>query len=234
MVYVSATAGIVDALKLKAPVSVSWPSGHGEVVDLDNPVFEPRDIVLTCFIKATGNADFLVKVNTFMQLFRNAGTHRLLITLDDSFVHSASFGVNIPKPLIYEVYCTDTAAVTKTWSESTLTGTFQLKLREPDPVKIVAAFIIDDVPDHSGNWFKINNVTQPLTVYWGDGTVSKDIQPTIYNDATMAHTYDSYQLLDLDINGIYVYYAIITGGIRADTTIQLLRENLQVLLWNRL
>lgn len=75
--------------------SVSWDNYHGEAVDLQHKFYEPREITLSCFIKAESKNDFITQVSKFEQQFDRKGTQRLVID-----VHPI-------KPLIYEVYCKD-------------------------------------------------------------------------------------------------------------------------------
>ncbi|WGU70641.1 hypothetical protein QIU18_00335 [Capnocytophaga canimorsus] len=37
--------------------------------------------------------------------------------------------------MVYEVYCKDAIEITKKWNDSTMVGTFDLKLIEPEPIK---------------------------------------------------------------------------------------------------
>lgn len=127
-ITVSGSDGIVDGLQMKPPFKVDLPDCHGEIVDLDKLRYEPRDITLNCWIKASGMLEFTGKVNTFNQILRKSGTHRFMIEIDPR------------KPLVYEVYFPDKTAIDKKWSNSTMIGTFSLRMREPFPIKKVLKF----------------------------------------------------------------------------------------------
>jgi hypothetical protein len=127
-VFVSESDGIVDNLAMKEPFTVPWDDYHGEVIDLSRPRYEAREITLSCFIQGVGKDEFLDRVQAFMAQFMRPGTQRLHVS-----VHSS-------KPLVYEVYCKETISLKKRWSDALMVGTFELKLREPQPVKRVLKF----------------------------------------------------------------------------------------------
>lgn len=185
-VYVSDSEGIVDRPKLKAATSVSWDSYHGEAVDLQHKFYAPREITLSCFIKAASKNDFITKASVFEQLFDRSGTNRLVIE------------ANPDKPLIYEVYCKDEIAVSKKWRNAAMTGAFKLKLTEPEPVKRVLKHIRTGA---SSKTCTITLATQKLVnIYWGDGHADFDIYG---ENITITHGYAA--------NG--TYYPVITGCI---------------------
>lgn len=187
-VYISDSDGIIDRPKLKAPSSFNWSNYHGEVVDLNHKYYEPRKITLSCFIKAASKEDFIEKFMQFVKIFDNPGTQRLTIS------------VHPTKPLIYEVYCQDTISIKKTWVESEMSGTFQLKLIEPEPIKKVLKHSRTNVNTKTCNI--IIQTTKCVNIYWGDGSVSKDVYSE--NSASrFSHDYST--------NGDY--YVVITGCI---------------------
>lgn len=185
-VYVSASTGLINRPKLKEPVKHSWKTHHGDVVDLSKRYYESRKITLDCFIKANGKEDFVLKMNTFLQLFDASGTRRLMVSVD------------VAKPLVYEVYLADQVEPKKTWSDNQMIGTFNLELVEPSPIKRVVRHI------------RSSEVTQTLTItittnkvvdiHWGDGTVTYDVYGT---GVVVNHNYA--------VNG--TYYAIVAGNI---------------------
>lgn len=191
-VRVSGSSGIVDSLKMKDPFSVNWNDEHGETIDLSDPRFESREITLDCFIKAEGKIDFVNKVNNFFSVFRQSGTHRLMID------------INPTKPLVYEVYCPNAIAVSKTWNDELMVGTFSLKLKEPDPVKRVLKHIA--VNSQMRTITVTIKSTRLFSIHWGDGEHTYDIGG---NDTaqTITHTYAA--------NGSY--FPIITGVIESIT-----------------
>ena len=173
-VRVSKSSGIVDGLKMKEPFKVNWSDEHGEVIDLTRPRFEAREISLECFISATGKMDFVNKATSFLALFRGGGSHRLMID------------INPTKPLVYEVYCSDSVAISKKWNDELMVGTFTIKLREPEPVKRVMKHIV------------VNSSTQTVSItirsekfyniHWGDGEHDYDIGGSD-TPKTVTHTY---------------------------------------------
>ena len=185
-VFVSDSEGIVNRPKLKATASVSWDNYHGEAVDLQHKFYEPREITLSCFIKANSKNDFITKVSVFEQLFDKAGTHRLVIE------------ANPDKPLIYEVYCKDEIVISKKWRDTTMAGTFKLKLTEPEPVKRVLKHT------RTGDSNKTCTITlttaKLVNIYWGDGKADFDVSGT---NKSVPHDYT--------VNGIY--FPVITGCI---------------------
>lgn len=171
-VYVSGSDGLLTRPKMKAPASLSWDNYHGESVDLMNKFYEPREITLSCFIKAENKIDFIRKVNTFQALFDKKGTNRIVLD-----VHPV-------KPLIYEVYAKDAIDIQKTWRNDIMVGTFKLKLTEPEPVKrILKHIVFQDA--YSSCQIKITT-TKYVNIFWGDGSATYDISG---NDVTIEHEY---------------------------------------------
>jgi hypothetical protein len=170
-VYVSDSEGIVSRPKLKAPATFSWDGYHGESVDLQHKFYEPRQITLSCFLKASSKEEFIRRVVEFERLFDRPGTCRLMISTAASPL----------KPLIYEVYCKDEIAVSKKWKDRAMAGTFKLKLTEPEPVKRILW--------HAGTSTActVTLTTQKLVnIYWGDGLADFDISG---DDLTVLHDY---------------------------------------------
>jgi len=185
-VYVSDSEGVVSRPKLKSMASVSWDNYHGESVDLQHKFYEPREITLSCFIKADSKNDFITKISAFEQLFDNPGTNRLMID-----VHPI-------KPLIYEVYCKDEIAVSKKWNDALMVGTFKLKLIEPEPVKRILKHI--RVSEATKTCTITLTSDKLVNIYWGDGSVDYDISG---EDVAISHDYSQ--------NGDY--FPVITGCI---------------------
>jgi hypothetical protein len=185
-VYVSDSEGVVSRPKLKSMASVSWDNYHGESVDLQHKFYEPREITLSCFIKADSKNDFITKISAFEQLFDNPGTNRLMID-----VHPI-------KPLIYEVYCKDEIAVSKKWNDALMVGTFKLKLIEPEPIKRILKHI--RVSEATKTCTITLTSDKLVNIYWGDGSVDYDISG---EDVAISHDYSQ--------NGDY--FPVITGCI---------------------
>ena len=185
-VYVSASDGLLSRPKVKDPMTVNWDNYHGESVDLAHKYIEPRDITLSCFVKAESKMDFIKKVNEFQHLWDKHGTNRLLVD-----VHPV-------KPLIYEVYAKDAIEVEKTWNDALMVGTFKLKLREPEPVKRVLKHI--RVGESTKTCEITLTSTKYVNIYWGDGSVDYDVAG---KDLAVSHDYAE--------NGDY--FPVITGCI---------------------
>jgi hypothetical protein len=185
-VYVSESEGVVNRPKLKSMASLSWDNYHGESVDLMHKFYEPREIALTCFIKANSKNEFTMRVSAFEQLFDRQGTHRLVID------------VHPTKPLIYEVYCQDEIAVFKKWNDDLMVGTFKLKLIEPEPVKRILKHI--RVGESTKTCTITLSTVKLVNIFWGDGWVDYDISG---ENVTLSHNYTR--------NGDY--FPVITGCI---------------------
>ncbi|KAA6350907.1 hypothetical protein EZS27_001754 [termite gut metagenome] len=185
-VYVSDSDGVVNRPKLKAMASLSWDNYHGETVDLNHKFYEPREITLSCFVKAHSKSEFIMRVSAFEQLFDKQGTQRLVID-----IHPI-------KPLIYEVYCKDEITIAKKWNDELMVGTFKLKLVEPEPVKRILKHM------RVGESTKTCTITlstlKLVNIFWGDGAVSYDVSG---NNTTISHDYAT--------NGDY--FPVITGCI---------------------
>jgi hypothetical protein len=189
-ITVSESGGILDLPKFKAPLSINWPDYHGLAVDLTNKRVEAREIELKCWMSATGKMDFTVRLNSFLEMFRKDGTRRLTIDIHPE------------KPLLFEVYNESGVSIAKRWNDELMTGTFTLKLKEPDPVKRI---VRHRRTDEATKTLTITVTSaKALTVHWGDG--KKDYG--IFGDnITLSHIYSA--------NG--TFYALI-GGVIEDIT----------------
>jgi hypothetical protein len=185
-VYVSDSEGVVNRPKLKNMATVSWDNYHGDSVDLQHKFYEPREITLSCFIKAESKNDFIAKLTAFERLFDNPGTTRLVID-----VHTI-------KPLIYEVYCKDEISVAKKWNDDLMVGMFKLKLIEPEPLKRVLKHM--RLGDATKTCTITLTTTKLVNIYWGDGSVDYDISG---ENLTVSHEYTQ--------NGDY--FPVVTGCI---------------------
>lgn len=121
-VYVQKTKGALDFLKRKGKTAHSWLDYNGEeaFTDGDDIRFEPRDIILFCFIKASSKANFLSNLTSFKTILEGSGLHtlRLPFLTYDLNVYFKAGGV---------------LDMLTGWNGSTLVGKFILKLREPKP-----------------------------------------------------------------------------------------------------
>jgi len=121
-VYVQKTKGALDFLKRKGETAHNWLDSHGEeaYTDADDIYFEPRDIILYCYMKADTKADFLSKLNAFKIVLEGEGTHTLKLPFLSSNLN---------------VYFKAGGALNMltSWNGPKLVGKFILKLREPVP-----------------------------------------------------------------------------------------------------
>ena len=119
------------------------------------------------------------------------------------------------KPLLFEVYLSEGVDIKKTWNEKYMTGTFNLKLREPEPVKKVIKHI------RTGEGDKTVSITvtstKLLNIYWGDRSHTYDVSGTTQ---TVTHTYT--------VNG--TYYILVTGNIDEITSLTSSGE----IVWDKL
>lgn len=174
-VYVRETRGILDLPKMKDPVKYNWPDLPGESIDLTNPLFEPKEFYLDCFISATSVLDFTQKLNTFLKAIINpiaTGTHRLHVQID------------AVTAVVYQVYLPDGAAANIRFRRSAGIGTFTLKFREPEPVKKIYKW---SAPPYAVTFTTVSS--KPINIYWGDNTITPDL--AIDQAVTSNHTYSS-------------------------------------------
>ena len=121
-VYVQKVRGNLDFLKRKGETAHNWLDYNGEeaYTDAGDIHFEPRDILLFCYIKADTKTDFLNNLNSFKAVLEGPGLHTLKLPFSSS---------------ILSVYLKDGGALDMLtgWNSSKLVGKFILKLREPVP-----------------------------------------------------------------------------------------------------
>ena len=181
-IYVSSSVGLLDALKRKPVKTYDWAEYHGESVDLSNPKFEAREIVLNCFIKGDNYQQMFDNFrNVVLSEFQKAGTQRLLVE---------PFGY---KALPFEVYMIDEVKIIKEFSESTSIGVFSIKLIEPNPIKKVLYT--------TSNTLNLSyNSSKETEIFYGNGT--KD---TVKGNASLSGKSlpeDSIIIIAGDIDGI--------------------------------
>lgn len=121
-VYVQKTRGALDFLKRKGETAHNWLDSDGEeaFTDAADIFFEPRDIILTCYIKADSKANFLTNLAAFKAVLESSGLHTLKLPYLDNALN---------------VYFKDgsTLEILTSWNNSKLVGKFLLTLREPVP-----------------------------------------------------------------------------------------------------
>ena len=191
-VTVTASRGLLNSLKRKEPLKAEWPDHHGEVVDLAKPRFEAREIVLDCIITAASSTALIAATQIFTTAWSSAGTKRLLVDVND--------GATGMKPLIYEVFLTEEIVISKKWRAASALASFKLSLREPEPLKMVYKLGAALINEYTAS-FEMTS-PEPINIYWGDGTSTKDVMPVAGTPIT--HVYPS---------SIAWYNIVITGVI---------------------
>lgn len=189
-IRVSASTGVIGIPKFKAPQVTAWPDAHGEVADLRAKRCEPRDITLKCWCVASSPAVLIQRLNSLRNLLD-------VNTAQTDSVQTARLQIDVPgvSPLLFEVYLTDGITPTKKWHNGKLAATFDLKLREQEPVKRILRFNGAATATLS---FK---TIQTVSVYWGDGTADYDCVGT----TPISHTYQT----------LGTHYIIVAGDIDA-------------------
>jgi hypothetical protein len=218
-VYVSASKGLLDGLKMKEPNKVEFDGYHGTAVDLSRPRFEERSITLECFMHVKGGKmAFVQAVKTFVEQFHAkhvAPASGMESSVCPAGLHRLTVDIHPTKPLLYEVYLPDGMEVDKTWNDSKMVGTFSLKLTEPEPVKKVIKHL--RVSEETKRLTITLTTTKLVNIYWGDGTQMQDVYGT---NVTITHDYAE----DGD------YFAIITGVIEDVTNV----DTNGIIVWDKL
>ena len=217
-VSVSGSSGLLDALKMKEPMSVEFDGYHGVAVDLSRPRFQQREITLECFIKIDGTKlDFINAVKKFMEALskKHVIQEGMTCELMPAGLHELIVDIHPTKPLIYMVYLADGAAVEKTWNDKRMVGTFSLKLIEPEPVKKVIKHLCLD--EETAVTYITLSTAKRVNIYWGDGTMDSDISG---NDIKIKHRYAA--------NGDY--FIVITGVIESIAK----TETNDIIIWEKL
>jgi hypothetical protein len=117
-------------------------------------------------------------------------------------------------PLPFEVYLVDDIDPKKVWNNSKMVAEFELKLREPEPIKKVIKYT------RTGDADKTVSITvntpKLLNIYWGDGTHTYDV----LGSQTITHNYAT--------NG--TFYIVVSGCI--DEIVSLTTTG--AIVWNKL
>ena len=187
-VYVSSSSGMIGRLERKENLSVDWDNYHGIVRDKRQRKFKERTINLSCFIEAKSRAQFIDRVNAFLDKFDKAGNHRLKVEYDGT-----------TKPLVYEVELLSEVDPIKKWgkySNDLMVGTFSLKLTEDEPVKKVLRHI--DAASNSKVTITVTT-SKKLNIYWGDGSHTYNVSGT---DEVVEHIYEQPGEYDIVVAGV--------------------------------
>jgi hypothetical protein len=198
-VYVSRSSGLLDYPEIKEPLKSDWQDQNGEDVDLENPVYKPRQITLECFIAATSGLDIIEKVQAITDALTTPGLKQLVCT--------AGNGI----PLVYMVYLSSSIQVEKRWHEGKMAASFQINLTEPEPIKAYGyvEVIVSGGGDQGEQKTLIlsdaGNIGTTLSreviakIHWGDGSSESHIFTEASN--TKMHTYSA----------TGNYYIVVTG-----------------------
>lgn len=178
-VYVSKSRGIAGALKLKESQTYNWLGDHGNFIDLSNPRYEQREIVLDCFIITSSKLDFINKSKAFINAFQKPN-----LRVFDLFVAD--------KPIRYMCYCPDGFDIEKTWNNSKMIGTFSIKLIEPQPIKRLLKFTATTGAMTALITLTTNN---PINIYWGDGSKLLDVYGDVITKTRVYTTIGTYYIL---------------------------------------
>lgn len=186
--YVEGSSGLLDMPKAKTLLSADINDFHGESVNADGIRYQPRDIVLSCFCIGTSIDDFNNKINAL----------KVTLTADDPIQLTIT---GMSSELSYMVICQDGFLVEKQWKASGMTiGTFQLKLREPCPIKRILKYVGGGA---MGITIPLGDVSG--RIYWGDGEYSS------YGDLDNGYIVHNYAQVG-------TYYIVITGYINPNQT----------------
>lgn len=193
-IIVEGSKGIVGVLQRKPSISRNWADYHGEQIDLSEPIFEPRNIILECALIADSKEQFYAQLNILKTELEKPNLQRLML-------ENIELGMGYATPLIYEVYLSDELEIDKRWRNGQMYGRFSLKLREPEPVKRVVKFAYNA----TANISMIS--TTPVNIYWGDGAKTLNQKGTL----NISHAYANNPMETSD------KYAVITGMIEKIT-----------------
>ena len=119
-VYVESATGLFSIPKRKTPFSVSWAEHNGEVVDLEKPCYEKREITLNCWCSGKTGAEVISKAGAVLATVTTKGLHTLSVTIGTS-----SYS--------YQVYAAGDTDIVRSRSGNKIIGKFALKLVEPNP-----------------------------------------------------------------------------------------------------
>ena len=128
-VIVSDSFGLFDGLKRKKINTYDWAEYNGISPDLSNPRFEPREIILDCFVLGENWVEMKSNFDSIINEFQKSGTQRLLVEPFNK------------KPMPFEVFMDDSVELDKKFKEGEMVGVFRLKLIEPNPIKKVLYFM---------------------------------------------------------------------------------------------
>ena len=196
--------GIFDTPELKESQSVDMNCLHGAIKDLTNRTFKEREIKLVCYIKAAGATEFQQRLNALNALLATDGTHRLM------------FDTSPMRPLVYEVYLDGKIEIRKKIRKNDIMiGTFTLNLKEPQPIKKVLRH-----QSATSDTVSVRlNTPLPISIYWGDGTVTEDIDGD-YTSTPITHQYTTEA----------VFYIIIAGVVEKITDF----ETNAIVVWDKI
>lgn len=122
-VYVSSGTGFLGLPKRKAPETYEYPDENGFLPDLSKVVYEKRDIILDCFMKADSAVLLASKFKSFSQaMLSKTQLARLVVSLESNTVIFAG-----------DVYVEEISQINKQFSKGINVGTFKIDIVEPQP-----------------------------------------------------------------------------------------------------
>lgn len=144
-VFISSSKGLMDKPKPKPRKSYDWAEYHGKAVDLSKPKYDEREIELQGWIEGEDWAKMKQNFDALMNEFDKEGLVRLVI----EYLNNA---------LVYDVYLSDDVELKKEFRNGKMIGFFELKMKEPQPIKKVYKLIGSDLQlsFNSGKWVDIN------------------------------------------------------------------------------
>jgi len=165
--YLKRSTGELDLLKYKNKAKKNWDDEHGDDIDCSPAYFQSRQITLEFWVKATSISNFQAQVLNFMEFFQASGLRQLRYD-------------NLDRA--YMVYAKSGGALTREtdWNNTLMVGKFVLRLEEPYPVS-------KQYYSHSSSVSITITSDSEITIFWGDGEVSKAVGSSVYR----SHSYSS-------------------------------------------
>ncbi|MGQ1934942.1 phage tail domain-containing protein [Ornithobacterium rhinotracheale] len=133
-VFVKESIGLIDPPSLKKVNTIDWEDYHGVYVDLTNRKFEPRKIILKCFVIGDNWTDLYYNYNTFLSLFQQNGLQELILNVPFG-LDSRHYAKVSARPLPFYVYLSRQTNLVKRIKDSEVVGEFDIELVEPNPLK---------------------------------------------------------------------------------------------------
>jgi hypothetical protein len=121
-VYVSESEGLLGKPHRKKIEIYEYPGESGHIADLSSMEYEPRTIILSCFIKADSATSLITTYKNFSSLLYEQTTVKDLILKIDG-----------QEKLTFSVYVSKISELKKKFRDGTNVGTFTITFIEPQP-----------------------------------------------------------------------------------------------------